>query len=289
MKKLLPFFSLLCLVNIALAQKAITLKLNLKKGVTYYTETTINQEIQLQQPKAPVSMKQTFTFGYDMKVSGVTDSGTIIETTYRKVKLSMMNMEFNSDTPSAGNPMFQKIFGNMVNKSFWIVVNKNGTITSVKGMHDLVSTMIKDLPANPQMESNLRNEYNDAKMLQSFNQSFDIYAAGPVKPGSTWNKKQTTSLLGNGTSTAAYSLISLNKKIASLQATTAHDLEMSIGAGGKLSGTSTSNWVVDTKSGFPLKGKTEMTLEGKMKNGDGYTPARIISSILISGTIKNKK
>lgn len=286
MKRILTCIAIILTAQLAIAQKSFKLKLNLEKDKVYYSESAMQQEIQMQQPNGPLSMKQAFTFGYDMKVNSITDSGTLIETTYRKFKVSMMNMEFNSDTPATGNAMFQKIFGSMIGKSFYMVVDKSGAITSVKGMHALVTSMIKDLPANPQMEAGLRNEYNDARMLQNFNQSFNIFSTAPVKVGSTWTKQQNVNLLGNGVSNTVYTVTAITKALASLQAKSTHEFDMNIGAGGKLSGTSVSAIDVDVKSGFPLKGKMDMTLSGNMKNGEGETPAKIISSINITGYIK---
>ncbi|WP_207426026.1 DUF6263 family protein [Pedobacter sp. SYSU D00535] len=282
-------FALLLLFSIsqAAAQSKALLKLSFEKGRKYSTEMAINQEISLQENNQPLLLKQAFQFGYDMVVEAETSEGQVIRTTYNKIKVEMMGLNYDSENPEASAPLLGNIFGSMIGKSFTLRLDKQGVITDVNGINELMASIIKSMQPDPQVEAAIRASYNNERFLNDFSTSFNIFPSYPVAIGQSWTKDIKGTVLGSTTSKTDYTLMKLGVQTAGILVKNTVDAKLAqSGAQTTLTGSGTGTIEIDRKSGLPLSGTMIIKMEGNINKADTSSPIHITSTHKISGKVQ---
>ena len=182
------------------ADQKFDLKLKLKKGQKFglkmVTDQKMSQTVMGQQQK----MNQMTAMGMSFEVLDVDDNGNMsIKTTYltihARIEGPMGVMEYDStkpQQPGADNPM-SAMYKAMLGQSFAMKLSPKGEILEIKGMDEMIATMIDkmtiDEAMKQQMKEMMKNFINEDKMKET---SGTMVAALPPKPvgiGDSWTNK----------------------------------------------------------------------------------------------------
>lgn len=182
------------------AAKKLKLEFNLEEGKIYHqkieSSTSTTQTVQGIDQVA----KQEITSELAIKVK---DRGTGENTyTLNYENLAVVfeqgpsKQSFTSDTSSleSVDPM-SRIFSAMTDEDFDAVINYKGEVQRFSGLQEVINNATAGLGAEGQnLTAQLSESFGDAGMKQSIESLTAIIPAEPVKPGSTWNKKQTAGM-----------------------------------------------------------------------------------------------
>ncbi len=298
MKKLLqPIFSkkITILLTLALlagfpvqAQQKALLRLSLEKGKTYYSEMKVDQSIDITSEQgAPVSVKQSMTFGYSMVVAEENTEEQVIRTSYEKIKFRAINAEYDSENAAVSTPALASVFRQLLGKSFTLKINKQGRITSVEGIDGIVSALLKESPADPGLQQLLKSTFTDQKFLDDFSKSFSIFADHPVKPGDSWTKTISSALFGSTENKLNYTLQKLTPSTAGIVISNEIKVALEVKqTKTQLSGTGNGTIEVDRKSGFPLASTLISRMSGTLVQDGHPSSMTITATFSITGKIK---
>lgn len=161
----------------------ISLKFNPAKGDKYQYYYEIEQDIQQSVGGQQIPLKQKIVTVYDMNILDGGSNDTKIAFTYKTIAYEMSSpmgsMIYHSDNlpdnPSPTEQTMRQVFGSLLNKQFEVVVQKDGTVKSVTGMDEVLSSMAeaigKNNPQSAMMVENLKQQFSDEAMKNNFEQS----------------------------------------------------------------------------------------------------------------------
>lgn len=175
------------------------LSLSLKKGQSYYIESSTEQDIKSYITDTAQVIKQNFTIGYTFDVVNV-DASEIaeIKVTYSKVSFkqdgSMGVIEYNSDNPPEEIDPLAKAYKMLYNKTFTMKMTAKGSITGIDGIEPMIDSMIVDLELsdeenNGKIIEGIKKQYGEESMISYFENILAIYPEKKVKVGEAWSKK----------------------------------------------------------------------------------------------------
>ncbi len=290
MKKV-QILALLWVVSIACFAQKSTLKLNLKQGQEY-----------LQKQDSKINIEQNLngmTINIVMNIYGVMsynvdkDNGDSYDLSvkYKSLKMSMQmpqgSMEFSSDKVDT-NDVFSTILGEMVGKTFYITMLRNGKIKEVRNTDILFSSIYDKLPNAPetqvaQVKKQLQDAYGGDALKGNLEMVTSIFPDRPVKIGDTWNvttnMKSGFSALMNSTykyleEGSDFYLIGGDSSIKTEDTDTYvenNGMQMKYNLTGnlvsKIKIDKSSGWIVEAKIDQELKGNTEIKGNAQMPNG----------------------
>ena len=277
-------FSTLVLAQCSTAEKTTKLAFNLPKGKVYeyVMDMTMSQEAQGQ--KGSTSIKGA----YLMEVTDANDSLSTVRTTFDRLGMNMemggMKLDIDSDKADTAsgqlsaqamqaNPMgaMQSLMGGMFRgmkgKSFTMVMDREGKVSSVSGLEEVASGMAGEMNVADDMRSTMQQafaqQFNSEKMKDAF-QSYNIYPNKEVKVGDSWERTATMSGIELK---SKYTVKSIEGNSVSLAMT--GDV-----ANPQLKGTQSGTLLVDKNTGLILKGDIEQHFTG---------PVTINSKVSYSG------
>jgi hypothetical protein len=273
-------FALLLLVASAFTLPPADVKLEyaFKVGDEYtwlqYTKQTIKQSV--------MGMEQNTETAYDgefkLKVVELTATGAKIEAQFITLKNTMKTAagEMIMDSQGTDDKMETKIFKAMMNKPFYLLMNKKGVIENVEGVENLWSGF-KDigLDANQvtAMQQSMEQMMGKNSLKGSFEQAFVTYPDTKIKQGDTWKVKSGVPLNFPLLIENTWSFAGMASNTANLTADgtfTTTDKEKVINLPGglrskvDLSGKQAMKTNVDIKSGWPTDLNVNSELKGKM-------------------------
>lgn len=275
-------------VSIGLTAVAqITLSFNPEKGEKYNYQMEMIQKINQTIMGQAMDMDQTMVMDYDMSILDKTAAGIKVEFEYKSIYFNlasaMMSMKYDSKNPPASTEgmdgMMAKILGTMINKKFQMVVEKDGTVSSVTGMQAIIDDMTKAVGGNDmmgmQVAESMKQQFSDDAMKQMMEQTFKIYPKGSIKTGDSWSAAVNTGAAGmNMNVNTTYKLKSVDSSKAIADVTSTID-----GFNGQLTGTQSGVVEFDVKSGLPVSSKIEQKAKGTISAQGMEVPMDITSNV----------
>lgn len=229
-----------------------------------------------------MGMEQNTETVYDsefkLKVVSLTATGAKLETQFTRlkntVKSPMGDMVMDSD--GAAEVKENQIFKAMMNKPFFIVMNKRGNVENVEGVEKLWSGFaglgLSEAEAAA-LQQSMEQMLGKSSLKGSFEQAFVIYPDKKVKAGDTWTSQVGAPMSFPLRTDNKWSLVTANATAASLKGdgtyvTTDTTQTMSLPGGLKakvnLGGTQTMKANVNAKTGWPTDMVVVSALKGKM-------------------------
>lgn len=257
---------------------AVKLEYNLKVGDVYEMQQMTNQNIK----QSIMGMDQNGTSEYSgtmlMKVKSTTPDQSELETQFVKLRNSSKTLMGENTMDSEGsqdNPQ-NKVFKSMMNKTFTIILKKNGAIEKVSGTENLWSDVDKlglDDATVKLMKEAMGQFMSESSLRKSLSQSLVRYADKKVKVGETWTSKSDFPMdfpieINNVWKLTSHSGSTATVDASGVYSTIDADRIVTLPGGFKakvdLTGTQTVNAVVKDKSGWSDLTSIQSSLKGKM-------------------------
>ena len=284
---------------------AQNLKLNLKKGKTYYQTTNsksnIHQEINGEMIEMEMLLKGKMSF----KVLNRKSDYYEMEVTFKSLSMSMNspfdNVSFDSENKSESD-IYTKILGQMINQQFLIKMNKNGTIREIN-MNNIFDRLLDSFPEIPKAYKNeiiaqIRQAYGEKAFMGNLEMITAIFPDKKVKVNDSWSNEIRLESGMGATMDNLFVLKELNKSFALIDLnskTVTDDANSYIPINGaftkyNLSGTMKSTIKIDSNSGWIISSNMLQNLNGNVEikkyedSMDVQTiPINFENSMLITG------
>ncbi len=302
--QILTVFILIASIS-CFAQKT-NLSLNLKKGQEY--KQNLDSKVSIEQNVNGMAINIGMNINGDMSyvVDKINGDSYDLSVKYNSLTMGMDmpqgSMKFSSEKKDV-NDMFSTILGEMVGKTFYITMLKNGKITEVRNSDVLFETVYDKLPNVPeaqiqQMKAQLSQAYGEKALRGNLGMVTSIFPDKPVSIGDTWNV--TTNMESGFTAlmTSTYKYLEEGSDYyliggdSEIQTADTDDYVENNGMKMKynLNGTLVSKikinketgWIVDAKINQELKGNTE--IQGNAQMPDGMSiPMEMKNDMTITG------
>ncbi|MBL0741819.1 DUF6263 family protein [Chryseolinea lacunae] len=278
MKRYSLFFVLLVASAFTFPPADVKLEYSFRVGDEYTmvqsTKQTIKQTIMGMDQVAENAMSGNVKY----KVVAVTATGAKLETQFTQMKNTTKSVmgEMVMDSQGEEQTVQNKLFKSMMNKVFYVILNKRGFVEDIENSENLWSGM-KDLGLDAEKEAEVKKSMEQMmgknSLKNSFEQAMVYYSDKKVKQGDTWVSKNgfpmefpiqadntwsLVSLAGADAkvnSDGVFSTIDKNKKVT---------LPGGFEAKVDLSGKQNTKASVNAKSGWPSNLAISSTLKGTM-------------------------
>ena len=175
----------------------VELRLRLKKGDSYTMLLTADQKMKMKMQGQEMGIDQAFHFTSTYDVEEVAADGTAaVRVTYDAVmvrqKAGMLDIEYNSEAPSAEVPPMAQAFAALVGQSFNMDITRTGTVKEVRGADALLERMLgaMNLPEGPMrqsMENSLAEQFSSEGLKEAIEKLMGFYPEEPVGVGDSWS------------------------------------------------------------------------------------------------------
>ena len=273
--KRIVFAGLFLMSGLTIVSAQVKLSFNPPKGAKYEYQTETIQDAKQSVMGQEIPVETEISTKYLMEIMDKTPQETQVKFTFKDISYiissPMMKMGYDSknpvENPSDMDQMLTKMFSKMIDQSFMMVIAPDGSVKSLTGMDAIGVSMVDAIASDGQMiaqlGAQLKQQFNDEAMKNTFEQSFKIYPANAVRTGNSWNMENTLNVNNMNTDISTkYTLKSVSRNMA----TVAVDgkLEMTPGAGmeGKLAGTQTGTMTIDTGTGLPVTSDATQNIKG---------------------------
>jgi len=270
----------------------ISLSFNPERGAKYEYQTDMSQNAKQSVMGQEIPMVMEQSIKYLMEITEKTAQEITARITYNEMTFSMSNpmmrVEYDSKKPVESHtgmvdPIFAKMFGAMMGQSLTAVFSPDGSVKSVTGMEAIGERMINAIagenPMFAQMGEQMKQQFNDDAMSSTFEQSFKIYPANRVNVGTSWNVDGSTMVNNMNTGYKnKYTLKEVNNNMAIIAVE--GEIEMNPGAGvdGKITGTQTGTFTIDTRTGMPTTSEISQNSKGSIRQGVMDIQMEIVSN-----------
>jgi hypothetical protein len=257
---------------------AVKLEYNLKVGDVYEMQQQTNQNIK----QTIMGMDQNGTSEYSgtmlMKVKSTTSDNSELETQFVKLRNSSKTLMGDNTMDSEGdqeNPQ-NKVFKSMMNKTFTIILKKDGTIEKVSGTENLWADVDKlglEEATVKAMREAMEQFMSESSLRKSLGQSMVRYSDKKEKVGDTWTSKSDFPMdfpieINNVWKLSSHSGSTATVDANGVYTTIDADRIVTLPGGFKakvnLAGTQIVNAVVKDKSGWSDLTSIQSNLKGKM-------------------------
>jgi len=279
--KRLVFASLFLISGSIIASAQIKLSFNPEKGKKYECQQKIIQNTVSTVMGQDFPMETEMNITYLMEIKDKTPQEAHVQFTYGEVAYiissPVMKMGYDSknpvENPSGMDNMLDKMLSQLMNQSIMAVILPDGSAKSVTGMDAVAESMNSPSVGDPmadQMLGQLKQQFNDAALENSFNQIFRIYPSNQVKAGDRWNLESAMEVNNMSISVnTRYTLKEVSKNKATITEESAIELKTSVNIVGNLSGTQSGVLLVDTQTGMPVSSEKTQNIKGVL-NAHGF-------------------
>lgn len=277
MKRTLLSAAMLLMVVSAWAQKT-TLALNLKKGTTYYQNTVSNVSIDQNLGGQTMTIEMSITGKMAFLVKEASATEYTMDVSYASLGMEVKGptgtMAFSSDKKDESDVM-SSIMGEMVGKTFTVVMLKNGKVKEVKDVDKLYSTIFDkhtDLPemSRQQIKAQLSQAYGEKAFKGNIEMTTAFYPEKPVAKGEKWqstSKIESTMVLDLN---STFEYLEHGKGYHAIRGEgklTTADAEKFVESNGlqmryDLNGTMTSDIKIDDQSGWVIEAVMKQDMSG---------------------------
>ncbi len=278
-----------------------------KKGDRYEIRQVTKQLMKQTIMGSDQNFDNSFSAEYSFLVAESTPTGGKIEVRYAKLKNELKSMMINSSMDSEGSAetMENKIFKSVINKPFFVYVNKRGEIEKIEGVENLwtdLGTLGLDENTQKMLKQNLQQQiFGEASLSATLSQMLVTYSDKAVKQGSKW-EVSTAFPIGFPVKihdswsvdeiTGANAFLT-SDGIATSDKEQTIEVQGGIKAKADLSGRQARKANVNVKSGWPTKSEilsemkgTLTLLKGGMIQEDMEVPMEVTSEITFDITKK---
>ncbi len=257
----------------------VKLEYTFKVGDEYTWTQSSKQKIK----QSIMGMEQNTETVYDsqlkLKVVSLTATGAAkFETSFTRmkntVKSPMGDMIMDSD--GADDVKENKIFKAMMNKPFFLIMNKRGVVENIEGVENLwsgFSSLGLTEAEVATLQQSMEQMLGKNSLKGTFEQAFVTYPDKKVKPGDTWTTQIGAPLSFPLRTDNTWSLVDINAAVANLKAdgvfvTTDKEKTMTLPGGIKakvdLSGNQAIKAKTNAKTGWPTDLNVTSDVKGKM-------------------------
>ncbi len=274
----ITFAILFLLLGLTVVSAQVKLSFNPGKGKKYEYQMDMTQAIKQNVMGQEIPMETEMNTKYLMEIKDKTAQETQVQFTYQDITYvmssPMMKMGYDSknpmENPSEMDKMMDKIFSNMLDKPFMVVIAPDGSVKSVTGMEAIFESMVKAIAPDGQMAAQMvapmKQQFSDVAMKNMFEQSLKIYPANAVKVGDSWNSDMVTTMVNMGTAIKTkYTLKEVKKSMATVAVESTVEMNPGEGMEGKLSGTQSGTMIIDTKTGMTVSSDLSQSIKGAIK------------------------
>jgi hypothetical protein len=170
----------------AFGQDTATLKWKFTEKTPFYQKMTTDTEQTMKVMGTDVKQKQTQTFYFQWTPLEKQGEGWVIEQKIIGVKMTIdiggNKVEYDSTKDQAGANPLADFFKALVNSSFKLTVDKDGTVTKIEGRKEFVDNLVK---ANSAMKPLLEQILSDKALQEMAGPTFAVATIGgrEVKKG----------------------------------------------------------------------------------------------------------
>lgn len=269
------------------ASGEVKLQLNFKPGDKYLYTTDMHQVISYQNM---ANLEQDMLMGMLYEMKAAEGDNKKLSITYDHIKMKtvspMGNMVYDSKNDTANASSALSFMGNLIGKSFDVLIAPDGRIVSVQGLDSMIMAL-SDVAGAQQVD--IKNQFSDSSIMMMMQNSFDMYPGKPVKTGDTWTKNTSMNFSGFTISVESkYFLQSVKGDVATLKATSTMSLpvtktaEQGIAMEMELKGTQDAIMEISISSGQIVKATTNQDIKGKIKAAGQEMPMDIKGTIKVS-------
>ena len=273
----------------------VKLSYNPPKGAKYEYQTEMIQNAKQSVMGQDIPVETEMSTKYLMEISDKMPQETHVQVTYKEityiVSSPMVKMGYDSknpvEQPSDIDQMLAKMFAKIIDQSFMMVIAPDGSVKSVTGMdaigESMVGAIASDGPMIAQLGAQLKQQYNDEAMKNTFEQSLKFYPADAVRTGNSWNKENTMTVNNMNTDiTTKYTLKSVSRNMATIAVEGKIDMNPGAGMEGKITGTQTGTMSVDIGTGLPVASDVTQNMKGVIMTQGMEVQVEIVTKLKTS-------
>lgn len=178
--------------------KDIDLKLNLKKGESFYMLIETAQDITQTMMGQEIKQNQTMIMGYDYDVVDVLSNGNYkIEITYKRVAFKNESdygsTSYDSDDAESESNPAAKSFKPLLNSTYYFVCDHKGNVLEVGGLEKMIQGMVESMDFTTDeekkaYEETLKQQYGEENMKSQLSNGMSFYPKKGVSVGDSWSK-----------------------------------------------------------------------------------------------------
>ena len=276
MKKIL-FVALFLVLGLEITLAQVKLSFNPEKGAKYEYQTEMIQNIKQSVMGQEIPMETEVNMTYLIEIKDKMPQEIHVHFAYKDIAYiisnPMMKMKYDSknpaDNPSEIDRTLERVFRNLINKPFLVVITPDGTVKSVTELDagtENTTVTSSNWQVDAQIVTQINQQFSGDAMKSTFEQLFKIYPTNTVKVGDSWNIENMTTMNNMSTNVKTrYTLKEISRNIATVIVES--DMEMDPGTvmEGKLAGTQIGTMTIDTETGLPLTNDMSQNVLGLVK------------------------
>lgn len=175
--------------------KKIVLKLNLQKGQTYKLFTKVVQDMQQTVKSGEQNVKTTVKGVLSFYVKDRQPQKYVMDLKYEKLQLIFatprLTISFDSEKPVRKDNIFDRLYSQVINKNFTLVMDDYGQVETISGLDSLGNSIVKNLKlGNPALEAQLIEDFKGFFGNRTFKSNIQLltefYPHKPVGIGDNW-------------------------------------------------------------------------------------------------------
>lgn len=239
----------------------------------FSTDQNVVQTLGGQQTKIVANI----AMGMTLSVVETADEETGVKITYDWSKFKQQHpkftIDFDSRQPNSEIHPMARGFAEIVGESFVLVLDKAGQPIAVRGVDELLASMVAKLKLENEPEEKaakvkhaLEQHFNEKSLLTTFRQTFGFYPAKPLSIGDSWERTFDMAQ-GAGMSIAnKWTLVGASDSAADIDVSSKISSESSANSDApmsqELSGTQTGKMKIDLSTGMPVEASLNQALSG---------------------------
>lgn len=261
LKQIIPIILLAGISTFNHAQK-VNLAYNLEKGKYYKWEMTLDQEIDMKVQGQDMSMVQKIEFFTGNNILEVYKDSLLIEQKIERVKMNQqvmgMNINYDSDSPNASDPMaaqMDQMFKSFIGEPVLIVLDKMG------------NTLRTDLGKLADNKEFARNAGSSAQFI--------VFPGKTLKVGDSWEDNISPYVETGILTQAKYTLVKVESDMVVLNFEGEIISKEGNELGMKMSGKQKGVIKIDMKSGWNNSSEIDQDMDMEINQNGMSIPAKV--------------
>ena len=271
-----------CLLSIIIlapceAQK-VKPALNLVKGNTYYTVSTVTSSILQSYNGQDVTVAVDMTSKTAYTITDVKDTVYTMQVSYANITMKIVSpngtVEMNSDKKD-NTDLSSSFLSAMINKPFSVTITKSGRVLEVKNIEGIITSIFTSMPQidetqKTQLKAQFMQSFGESAFKGNLEQTLAIYPSVKVSKGDTWVINTLLQSVMSANISTTYQLQDVTDTYYQIHGDakiiTANDGKISqingMPAKYDLNGTLTSDIKADKKTGWVIEEKLKQDVSG---------------------------
>lgn len=277
--KRIAILNLLIMSSLFIATAQVKLSFNPKEDIKYEYLTEIQQTIEQTAMGRNLQIKEDVTMKQLASIKSKNVKETEVQFSHQdfsyNLSAPMMKMGYDSKKPNI-NPseldrMLEKIFGDVIGKSFTLSIASNGSVNSVSGIGTISESITQAVSVHGQMGEHLSTSMTDQWLGEEaikgmVEQSLHIYPSDAVNVGESWTLESDYGISNKkSTIKTKYTLKDVKNDAATITVEATVILDPGGGLEGVLTGTQNGSILVDIKTGIPVSSDLKLTINGDVE------------------------